>query len=671
MDARKFVEGVGGYAYIFRDDADQQELALWTCDDPEVCMTRRGYAPPSAVSWAEAQEIINGAATATGGAMPHSSAVLIKYRGIKETMDKVALYGFVSIHLPDAGHFSIVYAGPKKARVYVHDPLREVSNGVMNFRDLRSLLSEVAPAWPTDPWERQAPRANSIAEWLAEHAEQGVFEVDARDQEVPLHLREDLALADWRFCEGRKFLSARSLGPTDLAKMARNVDGKECSTLLVDITQNFGWTRGVFGDGDSCWWTTYNTSRSTLYHAGGFAIRLWNSDGYGVGRIWACPTQDGGVLLFNAYGRWMAAGAAALLEHATGIPLWPTEMRDGKETEYGMYINPTMAFVGDVQQASELSVPVRVPDNAPLAWRSNSASWEDDDWPPNNDHLSREPLCDRLGANREETKSAQEPEEFDEAAVWDASAYPIANLGRRHLAGMDLAGISLPRSNLHGAVLRDANLSDANLNGATLTDADMTGARLVNANLQSAFAPMVVMARACLDGADLASAYMPHAVLSSATASLSDFAHANLSNADLSALFSHSAVFHDGDLLHAVLTGATLFRADFRRATLTRSVLEMACLECADLSEALLGAAHLQGTNLRDANLTDANLAWADLTGACLVGANLTGADLTGANLAAADLTGADLTRAILVCCLYDQQTRWPEGAGFVPPSNS
>ena len=652
MKVKSLVNGIP-LQYVVVDGGAEGTLCLRPSGDS--CSVRRygKVASYSVVSWEEAQETVEDFVASAGGAVsPTSTAVHIQWAGISAAMAAVAEFGMVYIQNGDVG-VETTYAGKGKVRLWSYGIADAVApKEAIHLRDLRSWLSERFPEPSTVPWERQAPRANSIAEWLAEHAEQGVFEVDTRDQEVPLYLRAGHSLADWRFAEGRKVLDASSLGPADLAKMARNVGGQECRALRIDVTQNFGWTRGMFGDAGSCWWGRHNASRSLLYHAGGFAVRLWNSE-HGVGRIWACPTQDGGVVLFNAYGPWTSEGAAALLEHVTGIPLWPTTAVTGS---WEVYINPTTAFVGDVQQAQEYTALVPMP-CAPLAWTRNTSDWEPGD-PVTEETLRRPPLHERGNAPA------------SVKAIW-----PHADLRRANLRGADLR-----RNDARGVVLKRADLEGATLDGSDLVLADLTGANLDRASLVDVNAE-----RSSFSATRLASANLSGTNLDIASLARADARDANLDNALACAMHASSlyaprlsarslqaqrAVFHCAVLRRADLTGAYLERSSFYAAE-----LEGACLEAADLRSATLRLALLDGANLAMSNLEYADLRECVAVGACVVGArlnnaDLSGADLRGADLGGTDLRGADLTRANLTGvnlhgARWDQTTIWPEG--FVP----
>ena len=642
MKVKSLVNGIP-LQYVVVDGGAEGTLCLRPSGDS--CSVRRygKVASYSVVSWEEAQETVEDFVASAGGAVsPTSTAVHIQWAGISAAMAAVAEFGMVYIQNGDVG-VETTYAGKGKVRLWSYGIADAVApKEAIHLRDLRSWLSERFPEPSTVPWERQAPRANSIAEWLAEHAEQGVFEVDTRDQEVPLYLRAGHSLADWRFAEGRKVLDASSLGPADLAKMARNVGGQECRALRIDVTQNFGWTRGMFGDRSSCWWNEYNMARSLLYHAGGFAVRLWNSE-HGVGRIWACPTQDGGVVLFNAYGPWISEGAAALLEHATGIPLWPTTVT----VTDSMYINPTTAFVGDVQQAQGRT-DLRTIQHVPLAWTSNTNNWEPGD-PVTEETLRRPPLCERVSARGAESFHLV-PWAFLERADLRG-----ANLHDVDLEGANLADANLAGANLDHANLMSANLERASMEGANAPSIDLAGAHARELMAQGAYMHLAFLGAADLRGANLQNAVLSDASLREATLLGADFGQALLDHASLTEANGEYANFYAANAYGLVADDARLAATNFNRSVLMSARMQRAVLTDASFAGSAMDGADLTGADLRRANLRRASLRRVNLSGADLRGADLHGADLHGANLTGVNLHGAR----------WGQTTIWPEG--FVP----
>ena len=72
-----------------------------------------------------------------------------------------------------------------------------------------------------------------------------------------------------------------------------------------DVTQDFDWEDGDFGDEGSCYWGCRTVARDMIREVGGFAIRLYEgSYGGGSARCWGVrvPEEDNVVALFNSYG---------------------------------------------------------------------------------------------------------------------------------------------------------------------------------------------------------------------------------------------------------------------------------------------------------------------------------------------------------------------------------
>ena len=71
----------------------------------------------------------------------------------------------------------------------------------------------------------------------------------------------------------------------------------------IDFTDKFDWNDGDFGKKGSCWWGTYGGSLPTFEQGGGWCIRFYDENKYGIGRTWIYPHPDYDVLLgFNSYG---------------------------------------------------------------------------------------------------------------------------------------------------------------------------------------------------------------------------------------------------------------------------------------------------------------------------------------------------------------------------------
>lgn len=92
-----------------------------------------------------------------------------------------------------------------------------------------------------------------------------------------------------------------------------------------DIVDKIDWQSGDYGDSGSCYWGCRNAARELLTDAGGLALRFYDADWEnGYGRVWVWPTDDGALVLFNAYGQIMPGkhnslhASAALLSHVCG-----------------------------------------------------------------------------------------------------------------------------------------------------------------------------------------------------------------------------------------------------------------------------------------------------------------------------------------------------------------
>jgi Pentapeptide repeats (8 copies) len=105
------------------------------------------------------------------------------------------------------------------------------------------------------------------------------------------------------------------------------------------------------------------------------------------------------------------------------------------------------------------------------------------------------------------------------------------------------------------------------------------------------------------------------------------------------------------NLFEAVLTGASLGRADLSKADLRGASLEKADLRRANLSGVDLYRGSLWRANLSNANLGGADLSSANLNGAILREANLRQAILRFARLTAADVSDSTLSGCFVYGC--------------------
>lgn len=346
-------------------------------------------------TWEVVQEFIDACAANLHPSL--STRATVRCHSVKEAMIHVTSLGLVSLVLPGDEIVAVAPAGKGKVRIGTNaaSGWRDGEDAIL-LRDLRSWLSTLFERAAAAKAKPAAPNGAALA-WLRERAEKGVFEISTEGQTVPLQARGLLDLHDWRYLhpDGSIVQRARAIaaasGNPAQQQAVSNVDPETISrfdirrltrpgqtSVTVDVTQNFGWYRGMFADPDSCWWNEYNQSRSLLYHMDGFAIRLWDSRGNGAGRVWACPTAKGGVALFNAYGPWNIHGVAALVEHATGEPFRDIEDMD---CPHSMFINRSTHYVFG-ENEYDGTVTLRLPpgmtgENAATAWKRRKLRWEE------------------------------------------------------------------------------------------------------------------------------------------------------------------------------------------------------------------------------------------------------------------------------------------------------
>lgn len=88
---------------------------------------------------------------------------------------------------------------------------------------------------------------------------------------------------------------------TELGAIAKD-HSIDVATLYLDITRNFNWDDGDFGDSDSCFWGSRSRARDILYQNGAYALRFYKElAGEGYGRCWLVPVNEGWII-FNGYG---------------------------------------------------------------------------------------------------------------------------------------------------------------------------------------------------------------------------------------------------------------------------------------------------------------------------------------------------------------------------------
>lgn len=108
------------------------------------------------------------------------------------------------------------------------------------------------------------------------------------------------------------------------------------SDYHIEVTRRLNMPAEEFAHEDSCWWQSYHASRCALKSNGGFGLRAWEDDDYGVsGRAWVMPlmwNEDREILMptfdteapdafmvFNGYGNLDGYTPARILAHMAGM----------------------------------------------------------------------------------------------------------------------------------------------------------------------------------------------------------------------------------------------------------------------------------------------------------------------------------------------------------------
>jgi len=98
----------------------------------------------------------------------------------------------------------------------------------------------------------------------------------------------------------------------EIGRLARN-GMPNGHSLRFDTTTSLDWNVGDFGDDGSCFWGSLSWCRNLLQGNRAFAVRTYTKSGHGSGRAWGIE-HEGGVVLFNAYGRPLLVFARLVAE---------------------------------------------------------------------------------------------------------------------------------------------------------------------------------------------------------------------------------------------------------------------------------------------------------------------------------------------------------------------
>jgi hypothetical protein len=130
-----------------------------------------------------------------------------------------------------------------------------------------------------------------------------------------------------------------------------------------DFTQKLGeWAPGDFGepDGHSCFWGARKQAIPLLKEASGFAMRFYDHDENGLGRMWLLPRIGGDYICFNGYHRhgMELSRMAGLFAQLVNRPCQRIHL-----TNYGtagglLWINGGIGYrIGEGREAEDLFIP--------------------------------------------------------------------------------------------------------------------------------------------------------------------------------------------------------------------------------------------------------------------------------------------------------------------------
>jgi hypothetical protein len=89
-----------------------------------------------------------------------------------------------------------------------------------------------------------------------------------------------------------------------------------------DITDDFSWSAGDYGDRGSCFWQSYSVARDVISLNGGLAFRMYEN-GNGRARLWLMPINkdepDDNWIAFNAYSKIKMFSTASGMDVLPGM----------------------------------------------------------------------------------------------------------------------------------------------------------------------------------------------------------------------------------------------------------------------------------------------------------------------------------------------------------------
>jgi len=114
-----------------------------------------------------------------------------------------------------------------------------------------------------------------------------------------------------------------------------------------DITNTFNWSKGEFGDGGSCFFSSRRHILRMLEDVGGVALRFWKKNGTGIARAFllAHPDDSTVPILFNAYGCNIDQYMSRLRVILDDVPMRMVYLENKGSSTGDFYINQNMGVV--------------------------------------------------------------------------------------------------------------------------------------------------------------------------------------------------------------------------------------------------------------------------------------------------------------------------------------
>lgn len=138
-----------------------------------------------------------------------------------------------------------------------------------------------------------------------------------------------------------------------IGQIARDYSAKE-SDITYDLTQEFNWNSGDFGDSGSCFFGGRGQARSMMSDVNSYAFRYYAPGTLnGIGRFWIIPLTDETVSIINIYGKWNLIKGARILAELLETDYKKLDSLECGGSDSGMlWINNSGAsyIVGDVSE---------------------------------------------------------------------------------------------------------------------------------------------------------------------------------------------------------------------------------------------------------------------------------------------------------------------------------